>query len=169
MLMPGAAQASINIYMLIDGIEGDVTAQGHENWIKVVSLGYGFNRQISATTGGAQRESSAPSGSEVKVLKNIDISTPALLMEALTGAAIRTVTIHFVNVGGQESQTFFELELTDTLISAIRHSFLPDDQIVESLNLDFAKIEWKLTPIDNEGKSGSPIPGGFDFAQNKGL
>ena len=160
MLVPGAAQAAI--YMNVDGIEGDVTAKGHEGWIEVVSVGYGFNRNIGGSTSGGARETGTPSVSEVKVLKNIDISTPRLLTEAVIGQAIRTVTIHFVNTGGTEPHVFFELVLSDTLVSAIRHSFQPDGEMVESLNLNFTKIEWKLFPIDNKGAPGAPIPGGFD-------
>ena len=46
----------------IDGITGDVTAKGHENWIHCNSLQWGVGRGIGAPTGSSkERESSEPS------------------------------------------------------------------------------------------------------------
>ena len=49
------------IYLNIDGLKGDVTAAGHEEWIECMSLQWGVGRGIHTPTGSSQeRESSAP-------------------------------------------------------------------------------------------------------------
>ena len=76
------------IYMKYDGIDGDVTAEGHEKWIELNSFQWGVGRGISSPTGAsADRESSAPSISEITVSKMQDAATTKLLeelMEALS-------------------------------------------------------------------------------------
>ena len=60
------------IYMKYnDGaVKGDVTAEGHEAWIECNSFQWGVGRGISSPTGAsADRESSAPSVSEIVVTK----------------------------------------------------------------------------------------------------
>ena len=66
------------LYMEYDTIKGDVTAEGHEGWIELNSFQWGLGRGISSPTGAAaDRESAAPSVSEITVTKAADISSPA--------------------------------------------------------------------------------------------
>jgi len=64
------------IYMNYNDIPGDATAEGHEKWIELNSCQWGVGRGISSPTGGsADRESSAPSVSEIVVTKATDVSS----------------------------------------------------------------------------------------------
>ena len=77
-------------------VKGDVTATGYVGWIELNSFQWGVGRGISSPTGGsADRESSAPSVSEITVTKDQDSSTGPLLTEALKGEGV-TVIIDFV-------------------------------------------------------------------------
>src|SRR4051794_40227517 len=79
------------IYLQYDSgkVKGDVTADGHKDWIEVDSFGWGVGRAISTQPGKvADRESSAPSVSEVSVTKAQDCSTIGLLQDALTGEGV---------------------------------------------------------------------------------
>src|SRR5271154_2733758 len=74
------------IYMKFGGIQGDVTATGHANWIELNSLQWGVGRGVSSPTGSsADRESSAPSVSEVTITKDQDSASDGLLTEGFTG------------------------------------------------------------------------------------
>jgi type VI secretion system secreted protein Hcp len=66
------------IYMKYnDGsIKGDKTADGHQDWIVLNSFQWGVGRGISSPTGGSKdRESSAPSLSEITVTKHQDAAS----------------------------------------------------------------------------------------------
>src|SRR3974377_1307042 len=72
--------------MKYDSIQGDATAEGHEKWIELNSVQWGVGRGISSPTGGsADRESSAPSVSEIVVTKATDVSSTKLLNESYQG------------------------------------------------------------------------------------
>ena len=87
------------IYLKIPGIEGEVTADGHQKWIECHSLSWGVGRGIHTPTGSAQsRESSAPSVSEVTIAKMADKSTAKLFQEACIGKA-KDVEIHLCQTG----------------------------------------------------------------------
>ena len=63
----------MSVYMKIDGINGKVTAKGHEQWIDCSSLQWGVGRAISSAVGtSADREASKPSISEVSITKMMD-------------------------------------------------------------------------------------------------
>src|SRR5947209_12595857 len=83
------------IYMNYNNLPGDVTAAGHEGWIECNSFQWGVGRGISSPTGAsADRESSAPSVSEIVVTKATDLASTKLLNEAYQGEGV-DCTIEF--------------------------------------------------------------------------
>jgi type VI secretion system secreted protein Hcp len=107
------------IYMNYDNlaIAGDVTAAGHEKWIEVNSFKWGIGRGISSPVGAsADRESSAPSVSEVVVSKASDVSSAKLFSEALQGEG-KTVQLDFCKTDKGQLEVYLSLILTNCMIS----------------------------------------------------
>ena len=73
------------IYMKYGKINGPVTGK-YKGWIELTSCQFGVGRGISTPVGtSSKRESSAPNISEIVVTKAMDITSPLLFQEALTG------------------------------------------------------------------------------------
>jgi type VI secretion system secreted protein Hcp len=150
------------IYMKIDGISGDVTAAGHENWIHCNSLQWGVGRGIGAPTGSAkERESSEPSISEVVVTKEMDASSPYLFLESCIGKG-KKVNLHICKTGTDQLVNYYEMELENTMISGYSVSSGGDNP-TESVSLNFTKVETKYTPVTADGGVGDPIPAAYDL------
>lgn len=156
------------IYLHIDGLEGDVTAAGHEGWIECQSLDFGVGRSISTPTGSSQeRESSAPSLSDVTLVKSMDKCTPKLFELACVGTS-KLAKIDLVQTGDQ-LDTYMSYTLTDCLVSTHATSAAGEGKPSEQLGLNFTKVEMKYTPYDNKHQPGSPIPAGYDVSLGKKL
>src|SRR3954466_9060737 len=101
-------------------IKGDVTAEGHmgsDGWVEVNSFQWGVGRGISSPTGGsADRESSAPSVSEITVTKDQDTASPKFLDAALQGEGVDCV-IDFCKTDKGQLEVFQTYTLTNTMIS----------------------------------------------------
>lgn len=146
------------IYLNYDGlaIKGDVTEEGHTDWIELSSCQYALSRAISSTTGAsADRETSAPSISEVTITKNVDASTVDLVTEALQGEG-KTAIIDFTKTDKGKLQVFKTLTLTDTMISSYSSSSDGNGNLQESVTLNFTQFELKYTPMKSGGAAGSP-------------
>ena len=149
------------IYMEIEGIEGNVTEQGHAGQIEVDSLQFGVGRAISSAIGrSADRESSQPSMSEITVTKLMDISSPNLFVEACTGDA-KTVTIDFCKTG-QEVEAYMTYELENCLISGYSVSS-GGERPVETISLSFTKIEMTYIPTEETGELGDQVVVSYDM------
>lgn len=156
------------IYMNFDSlsIKGDVTAEGHKDWIELGSFQFGVGRGISSPTGGsADRESSAPSVSEIVVTKAQDASSPLLMNEALQGEG-KVVIIDFVRTDKGALETYLTYTLTDTMISGFSSSS-GGDRPSESLSLNFTKFEFKSTPGTSTNEGGSPQTVTYDVGKAK--
>lgn len=152
------------IYMKVEGIDGKVTADGHEKWIEVSSMSFGVGRAINSANPGNQsnRESSVPSFSEISIAKDADESSPKLFTEACIGKA-KKVEIHFCNIG-DKVQSFLEYVLTDVLISSYSiGAGSGGSHPSESLSLNFSKIEMKYIPYNDKNEKGSPIATTYDL------
>jgi type VI secretion system secreted protein Hcp len=154
------------IYMKYEGVDGDVTAEGHEKWIELNSFQWGVGRGISSPTGGSSdRESSAPSASEVVVTKATDVATPKLLNEALQGEGV-TVEVDFCKTDKGVLEVYLKVTLTNTLISGYSCSS-GGDRPSESLSLNFTKVEYKNTGMGAAGDTGSPEGVTYDLGLAK--
>ena len=154
------------IYLKVEGIDGNVTAEGHEKWIDCGSLQWGVGRGIGAPTGAAKdREASYPSISEVTVTKEMDSSSPYLFTESCVGKG-KKVEIHLVRTSADKLETYMEYVLSNALISGYSVSS-GGDRPTESLSINFTKIETKYIPWKDDHTADSPIPAGYDLALAK--
>jgi type VI secretion system secreted protein Hcp len=153
------------IYMKYDGIDGDVTAEGHDKWIELQSLQFGTGRGIQTATGrGADREASAPSISEMVATKLMDLASSKLFLESLVGEG-KKVQIDLCRTG-EKLEVYMTYELEDTLISSYSVSS-GGERPMESLSLNFTKITQKYIPYDSKHKPQSPLPAGYDLSLGK--
>jgi type VI secretion system secreted protein Hcp len=154
------------IYMKYTGIDGDVTAAGHEKWIECNSFQWGVGRGISSPTGSsADRESSAPSVSEIVVTKAQDVATVKALNEAFQGEGV-AVTIDLCKTDKGKLETYLSYTLTNTMISGYSISS-GGDRPSESLSLNFTKVECKLTSMDATNADGTPENVTYDLSTAK--
>jgi len=153
----------MSIYLQIEGIKGNVTAKGHEDWIDITSMQWGVGRAISSTVGtSADREASKPSISEVSITKIMDESSPMIFTEACIGKG-KLVKIDLCTVGTDQINTYMSYELDDCMIAGYSVS-TGGDRPSESITLSFTKMTMKFTPYDKSGKPASPLPAGYDMA-----
>jgi type VI secretion system secreted protein Hcp len=150
------------IYMKIDGIKGDVTAEGHKDWIHCDSLQWGVSRSIGAPTGSAkERESAEPAVSEVMVTKAMDASSPYLFQESCLGKG-KKVDLHICKTGTDQLVNYYEMVLENAMLSGYSVNSGGDNPS-ESVSLNFTKIETKYIPVTADGGHGDPIPAAYDL------
>jgi type VI secretion system secreted protein Hcp len=147
-------------------IKGDVTESTHVGWIELSSFQFGVGRGISSPTGGSSdRESSAPSVSEITVTKAQDAASVPLVNETLQGEG-QTVIIDFCKTDKASLEVYLTWTLTNTMLSGYSLSS-GGDRPSESLSLNFTKFEMKSTGMDATNADGSPLTVTYDIGQAK--
>jgi len=152
----------VAIYIKFGDIEGGVTEDKHKGWIEVNSFQFGVARAVSSGAGGQTRESTAPSISEIVVTKVNDASSPKLYEDSLAGAFDTAVTIEMTQTTKKGTETYLKIELTDCGISGYSISS-GGDAPSESLSLNFTKIVYTPTPLDNKGNTQKGDVVGYDL------
>jgi type VI secretion system secreted protein Hcp len=157
------------IFMQINGLSGDVSLPGFVGDIQLNSFQFGVGRGIGSPIGGADRESSAPSVSEIVVTKALDKTSTALLRDILVGTDIPEIDIFFVNVSksGQTGTAYAEYVLSDVLLSGYSASS-GGDRPSESISLNFTKIQYRSFTQNADGTT-SVDSVSYDLIQGKVL
>jgi len=152
------------IYMNYNDIKGDVAASGHEGWVELHSLSWSAGRCITSPVGAsADRESSAPTISEINVTKATDIASTKLLNEAYQGEG-QKVVIDFCKTDAGTLEIYMQYTLEDCLISNYSVSS-GGDRPTESLSLNFTKVEFKNIAMKDKNDAGDPDAVTYDLAQ----
>jgi type VI secretion system secreted protein Hcp len=154
------------IYMQYGSLKGDVTAEGHVGWIEVNSFQWGVGRGISSPTGGSSdREASAPSVSEVVVIKPTDIATVSILGESLEGEG-QDVTVDFCKTDKGALNVYLSFTMNNTMVSGFSMS-TGGDRPQESISLNFTKIQLRDISLGAKNEDGAPATIGYDVGAAK--
>lgn len=147
-------------------INGDSVVDGHEKWITISSLQMGVGRAISVSGGGADRETSNPSFSEVTLTKSTDISSADLFMQSVCGKSLGKAEIHFLQTGGadKKQQVYMKIELTDAIVSSYSASS-GGDRPSESFSLNFTQISYQYDAFSGD-KVTTGTPKNWDLTKN---
>ncbi len=151
------------MYMKFGSVAGKVTAKGYEGWIELNSLQFGVSRGIGSPHGtDADRESSAPSISEVVITKQFDKSSNKLFMDAVAGKMDTKVDIKLTTTTKDQTVEFLHYELTAAGISGYSISS-GGDRPSESISLNFLKIQITSKGMDSS-VTGQPDVVGYDLS-----
>lgn len=147
-------------------IKGLAKVTGHENWLNMGSMQFGVGRSIAIQAGGgAKRDSSSPSLSEVTFSRESDQASPELFYQACGGVSLGTCTIHILQTIGNETKVFLEVLLEDAMISSYSVSSGGDNPS-ESLSVNFTKCSYQYDTFDGK-KVVTGTPKKWDLAVNK--
>lgn len=160
---------AFNLFLKIDGIDGESTDSKHKDWIDVLAFGWGAdNPQTGASTGGGAGSSRA-SFHDLVITKATDKSSPKLMTACASGQHLKQVLLEVCRAG-KGKQPFLQHTLTEVLVTSLR---LNGDQgearPLEEVRFTYAKIEWKYTRLDSTGKLVETVDAGWDIQQNKAI
>lgn len=159
------ATASIDMFLKIEGVEGEATRKGHEGWIEIESFGWGLSSARRAGAG-ASRRAGAPTFEDVSVTKYMDKATPVLAQACAEGKHVAEAEIVLYRAGS--SQPAGSIRLWDVTIgSTMAGGEATADRPMEELSLNFGKIEWTYTEVDATGRPKGTVTAGWDVTANK--
>lgn len=137
------------IYMQIQGIDGDVTAEGFEGWFEVFSFSWGVTNHSTGVGGGGG--AGRPTFSDLSVMKPAGKGSPALFVNCASGRHFARAEVD-VAMATEGSLTVFEkFLLSDCLITSYQIGGSGGERPTESLSLNFTKIEFRQLVQNSEG------------------
>jgi type VI secretion system secreted protein Hcp len=154
------------IYMKIEGVDGDATSKGHEKWIEVLSFSWGLSNSSASFASGRGAGAGKVSMQDFHFVHRVDKASPKLLTATCTGRHIPSVSLSVTQgdvgtpgiLARENGPTdYLIIKLSDILVSGLQPGVnaATDEQPLESVSLNFSKVDVQYLSFDGEVVRGS--------------
>jgi type VI secretion system secreted protein Hcp len=156
---------AVDIFAKIGDIKGESTDSKHKDEVEVLSYSWGVTNPGQLGTGGGGGAGRA-TVQDLSIVHKIDKASPRLLQACATGQHLKEATITF-RKAGQKQQDFLIIKMNDVIITGVLQSALSSEAGSETVNLEFAKVDWEFKPQKADGSLDAGIHFKFDIKANK--
>jgi type VI secretion system secreted protein Hcp len=169
-----------DIYLKLDGIQGESLVRGHEKEIVVLSIEQAIDATI-LTSGGGGSSVGKTTFSGLRFRKPLDKGSIPIMLACASGKHIKSALFSFRR--GGTNFDFYTIGLEDVLVTHTAQragdgaqyplSFDALSQgtdttdFLEDITLRYKKIRWTYSPIGPNGSAATKVTGGWDVAANK--
>lgn len=158
---------AVDYFLKIKDIEGESTDAKHKNEIDVLSWSWSESQSgtfASAGGGGAGKVNM----NDLAFTMNVNKASPAILLACANGKHIETALLT-CRKAGTEQQEYLKITFTDLLVSSFQTGGSSGDIVpVDSVSLNFSKIEYSYAPQNKKGGLDTPIPVHWNVKENTG-
>ena len=156
---------AVDMFMKIDGVDGESKDKKHTKEIDVMSWSWGMSNSGSAHVGGGAGAGKV-NVQDLTFTKYVDSASPKLMLACCNGKHYDTALLT-VRKAGEKPVEYIKIKLTEVLITSVSTGGSGgEDRLTENVTLNFAKVHLDYTPQDDTGAAGTAIPMEWDIAAN---
>jgi type VI secretion system secreted protein Hcp len=163
---------AFDVFVKIDGIEGESTDYQHAGWIEIeaIRFGTGVTQSTSSSTSSAGGATSGRADfSDFTLRKLLDKSSPKLALACAAGTHINEITVDLCRAGTDKVK-FMSYTMKNCLISRVLTTSGSDTVQgfqAETVQINFGKIEWCYTVQNRSGGvAAGNVATGWDLQKN---
>ncbi len=158
---------SQDIFLKINGIEGESQDVAHKNEIEVLSFSWKVLQEstMHAGSGGGAGKATVE---DLEFEHYIDRSSPNLMKYCLTGKHVQEATLTVRKAGGNPLE-YLKLTFSDVIVTSVQpYGANSDDlRVRERVRLSFSKIKQEYAVQNAQGGSGGAVTAAYDIKGNK--
>ncbi len=137
---PGGFQPTVDVFLMIQGVEGGASDSGHAGWIDVESFTYGLTRPMAADESATHRG--------LTIVKGVDRATPFLYLHCSSGQPIEEVVLEVTRTA-PDGVCVQEYRLRNAVVTSVSSTAgAGATQATERLTLHYDAVEWTYVKID---------------------
>ena len=154
-----------NYFLKIDGIQGESLDSKHKDEIDVLSWSWGETQATAPAPGGGGGTGKVAM-TDLQVNTPMSRASPQLLLACASGKHIKSAVLAGRKAGKAQAE-FLTFSLSDVLVSGYQTGGATAEAPLDSISLNFSKIEVTYVQQAAKGGPGTPIRVGWDRKTNK--
>lgn len=162
---------AFDAFVKVAGIPGESTDAKHKECIEILSYSHGLSQSVSAASGTGGRTAQRVDIQDFSIVKTLDKASPLLALHCCNGQHIPKVEVMLCLASG-DKHPYMKYTMENVVVSGVRPGGSTqggDSKPLEEVTFNFGKIKWEYTPIDDSGKPGGAVVGGWDLTTNAKL
>jgi len=159
--------AKTNIYLKLEGLDGESMDDEHKDWIEVESWSWGVDNPASFAQGQGGQATQAHVAS-LSVVKNCDKASVSMYKACTTGKHIKKGTLSCLKLDGDKRVEYMKVDLTDIMVSNLQWSASGSEHHVhENVGLVFAEFKQAYKLQSDKGSAKGSTEFGFNVQTSK--
>ncbi len=157
----------VDYFLKIDGIEGESADEKHKAEIDVLTWNWAEHQAGTMQYGGGGGAGKVQMQDFSFTMRTCKAS-PKLLLACANGEHIKNATL-VARKAGKDQQEYLKIKFSDLLVSSYSTGGVAEGDIVpiDSISLNFAKIEYEYKEQKADGSLGGAVTAGYDLKLNK--
>ncbi|MCL2887635.1 MAG: type VI secretion system tube protein Hcp [Betaproteobacteria bacterium] len=155
----------VDIYLKVDGVDGEAEDANHTAWIGVDSIAGGV-ANAGAFSYGSGGGSGKAQWNDLAVRCKFDKCYPTLMQKCASGEHITSVQISANKAGGTQEE-FLNINMQDVIISSINLAGSEATEAMFDIGFNFAKIVVTGKAQTDQGTMGGAVVAGWDVKLNQ--
>lgn len=156
-----------DIFLKIDGVDGESQDANHKDEIEVLNWGWNMT-QSGAMHSGSGGGAGKAHVDDLEFQHELDRASPNLMRMCLTGKHIAKAVLTVRKAGG-EPLDYLKLTMEDVLVTRVAPSISTEDASrgSECVKLSFAKVTQEYKIQNQQGGSAGAVTAGYDLKRNQ--
>ena len=162
------AVAAQDIFLCIEGLEGETQDPRHPGCMDVLAWSWGMSTPGEQHTGGGGGAGKV-SVQDISFTKYVDKSSPDIMLHTANGKVFPKVEIylHKPCVECKVADPYYTLRVEPVQVTSVSLGGSGgEDRLIENVSLNFSKVEWCYSEQLEDGSLEPPICRGWDIAAN---
>lgn len=166
-LAAAPAAAADDIFLKLDGIDGEVAVSGHQREIDILSYTQTMSGPFARSAPGSGAAGKTVCGA-VTVMKYVDMSSPDLVLNAANGRHIPRAVFTF-RKPGEKGPEYYKVTLEDVIILEVEQTNsklnFPNPappKAIEKVSLTGRRFHFEYTATMADGRTGGKPKAGWD-------
>jgi len=157
---------AVDMFLNLDTVKGESIDDAHKDEIDLLSWNFGATQTGTAQSGGGAGAGRVQVR-DLSLTKKVDRSSAVLFSLCCKGEHVDKAVITVRKAGGTPLE-YLKVHLEKVLISGYSTGGNEvNDQIVETVTLNFARAQLEYTPQKDDGSGAPSIIKGWDIGANK--
>ena len=166
MLAPVHVPAASQMYLKIDGVDGESTDKTHSDEIEVLSWSWGMSTSITPTTSTRPEPTTFQA---LSITKYIDKATPKLMLAASTVEPYDQAILTLRRIGENPAE-YLTITMNRVYVTSLSTGgSAAEDRMTETVKFIFETVEVEYVFVNPDGSTEAPITYGFDLSANTPL
>ncbi|MCB2061881.1 MAG: type VI secretion system tube protein Hcp [Novosphingobium sp.] len=162
---------AVDIFIEVEGIEGESQKVGREGWIDILSYSFAITQSGDFHEGGAGGGGAGRADvSDLTIMKRADNASAVLFNACAQGRYIGKVTLIDQKPPARPDADpigYYKITLEDVMVSSFSSSGADKDQhIMESVSFNCAKMSFDYKVLDEESNEKAVVSGVYDIRRN---
>ncbi|MDP2897752.1 MAG: type VI secretion system tube protein Hcp [bacterium] len=161
-----------NMFLKVEGVDGDSTDAAHDKWIEVVSVNHGLSQEMIVprdSSGEGHASGRRCQFRDFSVVKRLDRASVPLVSYCFNVQEIPEVTLEICRATGDKT-TFMKIVLKRAFVASVSFtgSASADDPLpMEEVIFRYGEIEWAYTETSPSGTPGATLEAWYSVMENQ--